>query len=205
MIVTTGGVRRRCLHIRLRQRPRPRHGGPSMAMAVPVQRESGLVMRRSDTRDENVNLAGCCRDSGTDEWVAQREGRRRKRADHPDRQSSVAHRSGATGCGGGRLDLRVGTVRGGPGRHAIPAEAEAEAEQVFTNLARSWRRRPTLATSVRVGIVMRDLQRDRPVFNQVWARAVRRPPAVAFGDRSLGFRAPGENARFMIEVTAYRG
>ena len=58
---------------------------------------------------------------------------------------------------------------------------------------------------VRVGIVMRDLQRDRPTFNEVWeARfGAHRPARSAI--QSAEFGRPGENARFMIEVTAYRG
>lgn len=58
---------------------------------------------------------------------------------------------------------------------------------------------------VRVGIVMRDLKRDRPVLNQVWAERLgdHRPARSAI--QSPDFGRAGENARFMIEVAAYRG
>ena len=52
---------------------------------------------------------------------------------------------------------------------------------------------------------MRELQRDRPVFNQVWAERFgdHRPARSAI--QAPDFGRKGENARFMIEVTAYRG
>jgi 2-iminobutanoate/2-iminopropanoate deaminase len=57
-----------------------------------------------------------------------------------------------------------------PTTHAIPTDARDEAEQVFANLiAILAAAGAELTDVVRVGIVMRALQRDRPVFNQVWA------------------------------------
>ena len=57
-----------------------------------------------------------------------------------------------------------------PVGHAIPADARAEAEQLFANLAAILDAAGAgLRDVVRVGIVMRHLQRDRPVFNAVWA------------------------------------
>lgn len=93
-----------------------------------------------------------------------------------------------------------------PVGHAIPTAARAEAEQLFANLAAILAAAGAALTDVvRVGIVMRDLQRDRPTFNAVWAERFgeHRPArsAVQAGD----FGRPGENARYMIEVSAYRG
>lgn len=93
-----------------------------------------------------------------------------------------------------------------PVGHAIPGDARAEAEQVFTNLAAILEAAgASLTDVVRVGIVMRDLQRDRPVFNAVWAERFgdHRPARSAI--QSPEFGRVGENARFMIEVAAYRG
>jgi enamine deaminase RidA (YjgF/YER057c/UK114 family) len=92
-----------------------------------------------------------------------------------------------------------------PVGHAIPQDARAEAEQLFSNLAAILAAAGAALTNVvRVGIVMRDLQRDRPVFNTVWAERFgdHRPARSAI--ESPAFGRPGENARFMIEVTAYR-
>jgi enamine deaminase RidA (YjgF/YER057c/UK114 family) len=93
-----------------------------------------------------------------------------------------------------------------PGDRTIPEDARAEAGQLFDNLAAILTAGGAdLGDVVRVGIVMRDLQRDRPVFNEVWAERFgeHRPARSAF--ESSAFGRPGENARFMIEVAAYRG
>lgn len=93
-----------------------------------------------------------------------------------------------------------------PRTHTIPADARAEAEQLFTNLQAILAAADAqLSHVVRVGIVMRALQRDRPVFNQVWAERFgdHRPARSAI--ESPDFGRTGENARYMIEVTAYRG
>ena len=93
-----------------------------------------------------------------------------------------------------------------PTTHAIPADARAEAGQLFSNLTAILAAGGAQLTHVvRVGIVMRALQRDRPVFNQVWAErfGAHRPARSAI--EATDFGRKGENARFMIEVVAYRG
>lgn len=93
-----------------------------------------------------------------------------------------------------------------PTTHVIPDDARAEADQVFDNLTAILRAADAdLSHVVRVGIVMRALQRDRPAFNQVWAQRFgdHRPARSAI--ESTDFGRPGENARYLIEVTAYRG
>ena len=104
------------------------------------------------------------------------------------------------------MDLCVGVVRGGPGEHAIPAEARDEAEQLFANLAAILAAAGAgLTDVVRVGIVMRALQRDRPVFNQVWAERFGEHRPARSAIEASDFGRKGENARFMIEVVAFRG
>ena len=93
-----------------------------------------------------------------------------------------------------------------PTTHTIPADARDEAEQLFANLAAILEAAgASLTDVVRVGIVMRALQRDRPVFNQVWAQRFgdHRPARSAVEASDFGRK--GENARFMVEVTAFRG
>jgi 2-iminobutanoate/2-iminopropanoate deaminase len=93
-----------------------------------------------------------------------------------------------------------------PRERAIPADARAEAEQLFDNLAAILTAGGAgLADVVRVGIVMRHLEQDRPIFNEVWAQRFgeHRPARSAL--ESPAFGRPGENARFMIEAAAYRG
>lgn len=91
-----------------------------------------------------------------------------------------------------------------PSVHTIPEDTRAEAQQLFTNLGAILAAAGAALTDVvRVGIVMRDLQRDRPLFNQVWAERFgdHRPARSAI--QSPDFGRVGENARFMIEATAY--
>src|SRR4051812_2029002 len=93
-----------------------------------------------------------------------------------------------------------------PGTHAIPADARAEAERVFANLeAILAAAGAELTDVVRVGIVMRALQRDRPVFNQVWAERFGEHRPARSAIEAADFGRKGENARFMIEVVAFRG
>jgi 2-iminobutanoate/2-iminopropanoate deaminase len=92
-----------------------------------------------------------------------------------------------------------------PRTHAIPDDARAEAEQLFANLTAILAAAGAALTDVvRVGIVMRALQRDRPLFNQVWAERFggHRPARSAI--EASDFGRPGENARFMVEATAFR-
>ena len=93
-----------------------------------------------------------------------------------------------------------------PRERAIPEDARAEAGQLFDNLVAILAAGGARLTDVvRVGIVMRNLQRDRPVFNEVWAQRFRehRPARSAIESTAIG--RPGENARFMVEAAAYRG
>ncbi len=93
-----------------------------------------------------------------------------------------------------------------PADHAIPEDAEAEANQVFDNLTAILAAAGVgLRHVVRVGIVMRDLQADRPTFNRVWQERFGEHRPARSAIESPAFGRPGEHARFMIEVTAYRG
>src|SRR3954463_2650460 len=92
-----------------------------------------------------------------------------------------------------------------PREREIPPDARAELEQLFGNLVAILAAAGAgLTDVVRVGIVMRDLQRDRPLFNQVWAERFgdHRPPGPGIESSASG--RPGETPRFMIEVAAYR-
>lgn len=93
-----------------------------------------------------------------------------------------------------------------PTDHVIPSDPRAEAEQLFTNLAAILEAGGVELTDVvRVGIVMRDLQRDRPVFNQVWAERFGEHRPARSAIQAADFGRAGEYARYMIEVAAFRG
>jgi 2-iminobutanoate/2-iminopropanoate deaminase len=86
----------------------------------------------------------------------------------------------------------------------IPEDPREEAEQLFSNLTAILAAAgATLTDVVRMGIFMKDLQRDRPTFNEIWQRrfGAHRPArsAVQAGD----FGRPRETVRFMVEVVAH--
>jgi 2-iminobutanoate/2-iminopropanoate deaminase len=90
-----------------------------------------------------------------------------------------------------------------PSTGQLPDTAASEAEQLFTNLTAILRASGgELSDVVRVGIFTTHLQRDRPALNEVWKRAFgdHRPARSAVEVAAFG--RPGENARFMFEVTA---
>ena len=90
--------------------------------------------------------------------------------------------------------------------HVIPEDAAAEAGVLFDNLTAILAAGgATLSDVVRVGIVMRDLQTDRPTFNKVWAERFGEHRPARSAIQSAAFGRKGENARYMLEVTAYRG
>ena len=92
-----------------------------------------------------------------------------------------------------------------PATGQLPGDPHKEAEQLFANLAAILAAAGAELTDVvRVGVFMRQLQRDRPVFNEVWKQQFgeHRPArsAVQAGD----FGRPREEVHYMIEVVAHR-
>jgi 2-iminobutanoate/2-iminopropanoate deaminase len=88
---------------------------------------------------------------------------------------------------------------------AVPDTAAAEADRLLTNLAAVLAAGGAALTDVvRVAVFMRDLQRDRPAFNEVWRERFgdHRPARSAVGVDDFG--RPGSGVRFMVEATAYR-
>jgi len=93
-----------------------------------------------------------------------------------------------------------------PETHVIPDTADDEAEQLFTNLEAILAAAHASRTDVvRVGIVMRALQCDRPTFNKAWTRYFRDHRPARSAIESPAFGRADQNARYMLEVTAYRG
>jgi len=87
----------------------------------------------------------------------------------------------------------------------IPQDARAEAERMFANLEAILAAAGAgLTDVVKVGIFMKQLQRTRPIFNEVWGERFgeHRPArcAVQAGD----FGRPRETVRYMMEVVTHR-
>ena len=86
----------------------------------------------------------------------------------------------------------------GPTRPATRYRADArdEAERLFANLNAILEAAGAgLTDVVRVGIVMRGLQRDRPAFNQVWAERFGEHRPARSAIEASDFGRNGENAR----------
>lgn len=103
--------------------------------------------------------------------------------------------------------LFVSAVMGSdPATDEIPEDAADEARLLLAHLAAIVRAAGgTLDDVVRVGIYMKELQRDRPVFNQVWTATFgdHRPARSAIGVNEFG--RPGKNFRFMIDAVVHLG
>jgi 2-iminobutanoate/2-iminopropanoate deaminase len=85
-----------------------------------------------------------------------------------------------------------------------PADVADEADQLLTNLTAILAAAGAdLTHVVRVTVYMRHLQRDRPVFNEVWKRhfGSHRPARAAVGVTDFG--RPGLGVRLMVEATAH--
>jgi 2-iminobutanoate/2-iminopropanoate deaminase len=92
-----------------------------------------------------------------------------------------------------------------PDTGALADKPRKEAEQLFANLTAILAVADAQLTDVvRVGIFMKDLQRDRPAFNEVWKEQFgdHRPARSAVGVTDFG--RPSESARYMVEVIAHR-
>ena len=93
-----------------------------------------------------------------------------------------------------------------PVTEEAPAAAEAEARQVLANLEQIVKAAGGgLDRVVRVGIFCKDLQADRPVFNQVWREIFgeHRPARSAIGVNDFG--RPEKKRRYMVEDITYLG
>ena len=92
-----------------------------------------------------------------------------------------------------------------PNTGNLPGDPRMEAEQLFANLTAILHAADASLTDVvRVGIYMKNLQRDRPIFNEVWASHFgdHRPARSAVGVNDFG--RPREAVHFMVEVVAHR-
>jgi 2-iminobutanoate/2-iminopropanoate deaminase len=90
-----------------------------------------------------------------------------------------------------------------PHTGALPADAAEEADRLLRNLTAVLAAAGAALTDVvRVGVFMRDLQGDRPAFNEIWRRhfGEHRPARAAVEVADFGRQ--GQHPRYMIEATA---
>jgi 2-iminobutanoate/2-iminopropanoate deaminase len=92
-----------------------------------------------------------------------------------------------------------------PATGELPGDPHLEAERLFVNLTAILRAADASLTDVvRVGIYMKNLQRDRPIFNEVWKNHFgdHRPARSAVEVSDFG--RPREAVNFMVEAVAHR-
>jgi 2-iminobutanoate/2-iminopropanoate deaminase len=91
-----------------------------------------------------------------------------------------------------------------PGTERVEADdPEAQARQLFDNLDATLAGiGATLDDVIKVGVYMRDLQRDRPVFNAVWAERFGDSPPARHAVEVSDMGNPGGRTLFMIDVVA---
>jgi 2-iminobutanoate/2-iminopropanoate deaminase len=92
-----------------------------------------------------------------------------------------------------------------PATGRIPAEARAEAAQMFANLEAILAAAGAgLTDVVKAGIFMKQLQRDRPAFNEIWAQRFGEHRPARSAVQAADFGRPRETVRYMMEVVAHR-
>lgn len=114
------------------------------------------------------------------------------------------HRSGnPTAVHAGDFVL-FGAVRGTKGGvvvEGVSAQAEAAFDHLEQVLGQSG---TTLASLVRVGIFFRDLQGDRPAFDEVWrARMNQSSTCARYAVEVSDLGAPDDDSRFLLEAIAH--
>jgi 2-iminobutanoate/2-iminopropanoate deaminase len=92
-----------------------------------------------------------------------------------------------------------------PSTGELPGDSRLEAERLFTNLTAILQAADASLTDiVRVGIYMKNLQRDRPIFNDVWKSYFREHRPARSAVEVSDFGRPREAVHFMVEAVAHR-
>ncbi|MGH2366284.1 MAG: RidA family protein [Chloroflexota bacterium] len=88
----------------------------------------------------------------------------------------------------------------------VPEDAERQARLLFANVKAALAAAgATLDDVVKMAVYMMDLQRDRPIFNQVWKEHFGDSPPARFAVQVLDMGQPGDHSKFLADVTAYVG
>ncbi len=86
----------------------------------------------------------------------------------------------------------------------IPDDAHAEAVQILDNLEAILAAAGARLTDVvRVGIFMKELQRDRPAFNEVWVERFGEHRPARSAVQAADFGRPRDSVRYMIVAVAF--
>jgi len=97
----------------------------------------------------------------------------------------------------------LSAVRGGdPATQECPEDAEQQARFLFENIKTALAAAgATLEDVVKIGVFMRNLQGDRPVFNRIWAEYFGDQPPARFAVQ-VGDLGTSVTNLFLADVTA---
>ena len=103
---------------------------------------------------------------------------------------------------GGFLFLSAVRGTGADGR-AVPQDAEEQARQLFENVKNTLDHAgATMDDVVKIAVYMRDLQGDRPVFNEVWKEYFGDEPPARFAVQVADLGNTGDGSKFLADVIA---
>jgi 2-iminobutanoate/2-iminopropanoate deaminase len=85
----------------------------------------------------------------------------------------------------------------------VPEDAEQQVRNAFAVLTETLKSfNASLSDVVRIGVYMKDLQGDRPVFNKVWKETFQDDPPARFAVQVLDMGGPGDHSKFLLDVIA---
>lgn len=85
----------------------------------------------------------------------------------------------------------------------VPEDAEQQVRNAFAVLSETLKSfNATLSDVVRIGVYMKDLQGDRPVFNRVWKETFQDDPPARFAVQVQDMGGPGDHSKFLLDVIA---
>lgn len=88
----------------------------------------------------------------------------------------------------------------------VPQDPREQAERLFENLKGLLHEAGgQLADVVRVAVYMKDLQGDRPAFNDVWREQFGDDPPARFAVQVMDIGGAGDASRYLADVIAYIG
>jgi enamine deaminase RidA (YjgF/YER057c/UK114 family) len=103
---------------------------------------------------------------------------------------------------GGFLFLSAVRGTGGDGRK-VPEDTEQQARQLFENVKSTLALAgATMEDVVKIAVYMKDLQGDRPIFNQVWKDYFGDEPPARFAVQVGDLGNTGDGSKFLADVIA---
>jgi 2-iminobutanoate/2-iminopropanoate deaminase len=118
---------------------------------------------------------------------------------------------GTTLRGGNCHGVRAGdfvflsAVRGTkPNSRDVPSDTKEQARQLFANIQETLAAaNASMADVVKMGVYMSNLERDRPIFNDVWKQYFGDEPPARFAVEVANLGNPGDGSKFLADVVAF--